>query len=267
MSDFFSSCVIVDDESITVKSLSSKEENPTKPEESNKDKEINDILSNVLNEKAQLAESVMSEGESHFIVEHCSFCNVDLLKDKYKCLVCDNVIMCSQCEENHFIEHPSLKIKTNTSIVRNNEDIYNYYYSNKKNLNPLISSSHKKILLSTKSNSKLFINLQKPLTLSFDILNKGKDKDNNFFVVKNNKDYVIDIDDSVILFNEKGKCKKEVKISMTEETKSKVIKLMFFVYNTMKKEFMSNIISIEIKQSDDKENYDDFDIIGMSEIK
>ena len=34
----------------------------------------------------------------------------------------------------------------------------------------------------------------------------------------------------------------------------------------MKKEFMSNIISIEIKQSDDKENYDDFDIIGMSEI-
>ena len=50
MSDFFSSCVIVDDESITVKSLSSKEENPIKPEESNKDKEINDILSNVLNE-------------------------------------------------------------------------------------------------------------------------------------------------------------------------------------------------------------------------
>ena len=267
MSDLFSSCVIVDDSSITVKSIPSKEEQPTIPKESNEDPEINDILSNVLNEKAKLAESVMSEGESHFIVEHCSFCNVDLLKEKYKCLVCDNVIMCAQCEDNHCIEHPSLKIKTNTSIVRNNEDIYNYYYSNKKNLNPLIRSSHKKIVISTKSNSKLLINPQKQLTLSFDILNKGKDKENIFFVVKNNKDYVIDIDDSAISFDEKGKCKKKVKISMTEGTNSKIIKPMFFVYNTMKKEFMSNIISIKIKQGDDKENYDDFDIIGMSECK
>lgn len=285
MSDLFSSCIIVDN--TTIKSIPNKEENlksieksnngkkieesnkENKIEESNNEKNINDLLDDVLNEKGKLAESVMSEGESHFKVEHCSFCNADLLKEKYKCLICDNVIMCAQCEDNHCIEHPSLKIKTNSSVVQNTEDIYNFYYSNLKNSNPIIGASNKKIVISTQSNSKLKIDIDTPLALSFDIINKGE-KENNIFIVKNNKDYIVDIDNNMILFDEKGKCNKKMIIRINEGAKSEKIKPMFFIYNTIKKDFMSNIITIDIKQSkteDNKKNYDDFDIIGMSEFK
>lgn len=81
--------------------------------------DINDDNNNISNNK-QLTTNLINIDTFKSI--KCSICKNNLLGIKYICCVCENCILCSDCELEHY--HPCIKFKT--PFLSNIEDIYKF---------------------------------------------------------------------------------------------------------------------------------------------
>jgi hypothetical protein len=108
------------------------------------------------------------ENEDYHVNEFCSACKFQILKNKFICVMCENFILCSHCEEGH-LQHPLLKVNVINNRITTKEELIQYCVdlhnkTNKnqgfiqKNLNKIINLSPSKqyIKLDTKGSSLCF---------------------------------------------------------------------------------------------------------------
>ena len=115
--------------------------------------------------------------------EKCKICGECLNFVKYSCLLCENFVLCSNCEENH--NHPMIKYKTNSFSDDVNKIIFiRSLKDNKKNKNFL--------LLRTNIPSNIFNmgnNQQREISLIVKNPNKFQIPENSLnLIIKNNFD-------------------------------------------------------------------------------
>ena len=100
--------------------INEKNENKNK-EEKNQNIKKEDL---VKVKKGKNIENISSK--NIFREELCSLCEKNLENIKYICIICDNIILCRKCGENH--EHPCLIYKT--SFISSIEESYNFITKN-----------------------------------------------------------------------------------------------------------------------------------------
>ena len=107
----------------------------------------------------------------------CSRCNSNLSGIKYICCICENYILCSNCESGHF--HPCIKFKS--PFLSNLSDIYKFisnYYSFKIPSNNFFSKIFKKeydISLIPLTDKKICLRQEKEVLLPIKIINLSKE--------------------------------------------------------------------------------------------
>ena len=107
----------------------------------------------------------------------CSMCKDNLLGIKYICCVCENCILCSNCELEHF--HPCIKFKT--PFLSNIQDIYKFitsFYSFKvptKNFFTKFFIKEYEITLIPLTDTKICLRPGKEVLLPIKISNLSKD--------------------------------------------------------------------------------------------
>ena len=135
----------------------------------------------------------------------CSICKDNLLGIKYICCVCENCILCTNCELEHF--HPCIKFKT--TFLSNLQDFYKFitlFYSFKVPTNNFFSRLFKKeyeVSLIPLTDKKICLRPEKEVLLPIKIVNLSKEfirssqidiipKDNKFVQIYNdNKKFSI----------------------------------------------------------------------------
>ena len=195
--------------------------------------------------------------------DKCKLCNNELIDIKYICSLCDDLILCEKCEENHI--HPMVKFK-NLNYGENFENILNFYkiknkdVQNKKNIiekifkkkDDLITLSltlgifennlvlrpnqNREFLLKIKNNSKTNIEKNKFSILFTNYKNLNIVFDNNINEIKPNDSINIPIN----IFSGKEKGKYDVIINIF----SKDLKLI------------SNQLILKVEVNEDKEDDD-----------
>ena len=193
----------------------------------------------------------------------CNLCNNELFDIKYICTLCDDLILCEKCEENHV--HPMVKYK-NLNYGDKFENILNFYkiknkdLQNKKNIiekifkkkDDLITLSltlglfennlvlrpnqNREFLLKIKNNSKTNIEKNKFSILFTNYKNLNIVFDNNINEIKPNDSINIPIN----IFSGKEKGKYDVIINIF----SKDLKLI------------SNQLILKVEVNEDKEDDD-----------
>ena len=107
----------------------------------------------------------------------CSFCKDNLSGIKYICCVCENCILCTNCESEHF--HPCIKFKT--PFLSNLPNIYNFllkYYSFKIPSSNFFSKFFRKeieISLIPLTDKKICLRQNKEVLLPIKIINLSKE--------------------------------------------------------------------------------------------
>ena len=130
-----------------------------------------------------------------FSSETCSICGNQLFAIKYICCLCENAILCPQCESLHL--HPCIKYKT--QFLSNIIDIYKFmkqFYSFKVNnspKNPLSKLFQKEyeIRISPMTDKAFSIRVNKDVIIPIKIRNLSKDNiysDDFEVVARNNKE-------------------------------------------------------------------------------
>jgi hypothetical protein len=152
------------------------------------DEKENDIN----NEDMDLPQESKIINQDTFKSIKCSICNSNLSGIKYKCLVCESCILCSDCEMIHF--HPCLKFKSN--FLSSLSDIYKYitqFYSFKISSNNIFSKIFEKVYeinmapltdkkISLRPNREYFLPI-KLINLSKEVITSSKFQ----IIPKNNK--------------------------------------------------------------------------------
>ena len=107
----------------------------------------------------------------------CSLCKDNLSEIKYICCVCENCILCTKCESEHF--HPCIKFKS--PFLSNLSDIYKFishFYSFKIPSNNFFSKIFKKeydISLVPLTDKKICLRPEKEVLLPIKIANLSKE--------------------------------------------------------------------------------------------
>lgn len=129
----------------------------------------------------------------------CSICKDNLSGIKYICCVCENCVLCTNCESEHF--HPCIKCKT--PFLTNLSDIYNFilkFYSFKIPSNGFFTKIFRKeieISLIPLTDKKICLRPNKEVLLPIKIVNLSKEfikgsqidiipKDNKLIQIYNN---------------------------------------------------------------------------------
>ena len=238
-------------------------------DENTLDKKIDDLLNSDIfndvdidNNKNNKNKNLKKEKIKIFN-DKCKLCNNELIDIKYICSLCDDLILCEKCEENHI--HPMVKFK-NLNYGENFENILNFYkiknkdVQNKKNIiekifkkkDDLITLSltlgifennlvlrpnqNREFLLKIKNNSKTNIEKNKFSILFTNYKNLNIVFDNNINEIKPNDSINIPIN----IFSGKEKGKYDVIINIF----SKDLKLI------------SNQLILKVEVNEDKEDDD-----------
>ena len=129
-----------------------------------------------------------------FTSEACTICDNQLFGIKYICCLCENVILCPQCESLHL--HPCIKFKT--KFLSNIIDIYKFmknFYSfktpneTKNRLSKIFQKEYEfKIIPLTDIKFSMRVGKEIIIPIKIKNLNKETIYSNNFEIIaKNNK--------------------------------------------------------------------------------
>jgi hypothetical protein len=131
----------------------------------------------------------------------CSICKDSLKGIKYICCVCENLILCTGCEAEHY--HPCIKCKS--PFLSNLTDMYNFItnsYKFKLPSNNFFSKLFKKeydIIIVPLTDQKICIRPNKKFVLPVKIINSSKE------VVKSSQFEIIPKDNKLIQINDDSK--------------------------------------------------------------
>ena len=69
----------------------------------------------------------LNQSQKAYSNEICNYCHNPLNLKKYQCIICDNLILCENCEHTHY-EHPLIKFDLNANYksLKNKEEIVKY---------------------------------------------------------------------------------------------------------------------------------------------
>ena len=110
--------------------------------ENNETKEKKIMRKKIIAEDLFLKKEKNEKEENIFENEFCSKCNSPLLSKKSICIICSNIILCSNCELYH--DHPCIIFKSN--FISTLKDVYNFM-NKQYNSSSNISKKTKKVIL------------------------------------------------------------------------------------------------------------------------
>ena len=187
----------------------------------------------------------------------CSNCNKQLTFSKYLCCVCRNVILCNDCEKNHF--HPVIKLKNNKFLDLNQIRRYiHHHHFETLNIKGVLNSIFDKkikvklsapsLKISTRPNSCISI----PIYVE-NLSNSPIDKNSTvYFISRNCEDLLIH--DTMIsnVINPKEKIEMEIKIDIP--LRCKEYKFSLQVYNVGSSIVVeANKLDFTLEVNDDEE--------------
>ena len=199
-----------------------------------------------------------------FSSESCSICGNQLFAIKYICCLCENAILCPQCESLHL--HPCFKYKT--QFLSNIKDIYKFmkqFYSFKLTnspKNPLSKIFQKdyEIRISPMTDTEFSIRTNKDVVIPIKIRNLSKDTiySNNFEIVaKNNKEINICYE-SEKNFSIEGNGEYILKMMCYGSTKNCEEKVNFCLFSKdlkiRNKHNLNFDLTIEVNEDEEEEN-------------
>ena len=170
------------------------------------DDDDNDDNNNIINNDNNNNNKIISENNDKksssfnlikpetFISIKCSLCNNNLLGIKYICCVCENCILCKDCELEHF--HPCLKFKS--QFLSNLSDIYKFisqFYSLKIPSNNIFTKIFKKeceIKMRPLSDKKICLRPRKETLFPIKVSNLSKE------IVNSSKFQIIPKDNKLV---------------------------------------------------------------------
>ena len=127
----------------------------------------------------------VNNDENYHFSDYCSNCKYQILKNKYVCLVCNDFLLCSQCENLH-LDHPLMKVNIKNKTITTKNELENFLRKQRKGSKEVKKKNFFKNFSKIFKQNECVINLQSKSSTIF-AMGKGSKLDYTLAITSNTK--------------------------------------------------------------------------------